>query len=166
MVLSIFTVVMGIAYTAISLNETYRDLVLTKIQLYRQNKKAVDNICAELQRSSADNWTMVDGGGGNPDTIQFQIPWTIDATYNEHWGADNTDGFSIRYRLVNNDLIREILDTGQSVTWSAITAENITNLQFTSIGTNYIRINIGSQRKTFRGWTINSDLESTVFLRN
>ena len=173
-VLSIFTLVMGIAYTAISLNETYRDLVLTKIQLYRQNKKAVDNISAELQRSAANRWTIQDS---NPDTIRFQIPlinainWT---TYDIPWGArqDNTDYLNnyIRYRLNGTNLVREIVDVNWTIvggTRQEIIAENINDIQWTSINPNYIRIiNIRGERRTFRGWTIRSDLESTVFLRN
>lgn len=216
-VLSIFTVVMGIAYTAISLNETYRDLVLTKIQLYRQNKRAVDSLSAELQRSQSSRVTIIDNASPIPDEIRFQIPLPslIDGSYNIPWGArqDSTDYLNnfIHYRVNGTNLVREVVDgNGNPVggTRQETIAENITRLQFTDLflegliaafGTQqgdpdwdprfdlnndgrvaiddialymqvlrptYIKINIGSQRRMIRGWTIRSDLELTVFLRN
>jgi prepilin-type N-terminal cleavage/methylation domain-containing protein len=164
-VLSIFTLVMGIAYTALSLNETYRDLVLTKIQLYRQNKRALDSICAELQRSTAANWTT----GGNPNTIRFQIPW-VDAAYNVNWGANNNIGWFIRYRLNNNNLVRGFLNASLNPVGSeVIIAENITNLQFTNRNppvSNYIGITIASQRRTIQRRDVYWTLVSAVFLRS
>ena len=176
-VLAIFSIVIGIAYTALSLNETYRDLVLTKIQLYRQNKRAIDTITAELQRSAATHWTIIDGGGSSPDIIRFQTPLvnSMDAQYNIPWGArhGNTDypNFFIQYKLSGTQLIREVVDGGgviQAGTQRVI-AENISNLQFTNLNpldSDYIRITMESQRSTIQRRIINANLVSTVFLRN
>ena len=173
-VLAIFSIVIGIAYTALSLNETYRDLVLTKIQLYRQNKRAIDTITAELQRSAATHWTIIDGGGSSPDIIRFQTPLvnSMDAQYNIPWGArfDNIDyvGYFIQYYLMGTGLIRIMADSGGALYLgtSKVIASDITNLQFTVANPNYISITINGQRRTIQRRIINATLESTVYLRN
>jgi prepilin-type N-terminal cleavage/methylation domain-containing protein len=182
-VLAIFSMVMGVAYTALSLNETYRDLVLIKIQLYRQNKKAIDSLCAELQRSQGARVNITDNASPIPDEIRFQIPLinAIDAQYNIPWGArqgnidypedpPNSIYRYVRYRLNGANLVREVVDGDDSViggTQQEIIAENITNLQFTSLNPNYITININAQKMTLAPrHPINSNLESTVYLRN
>jgi len=161
-VLSIFSLVIGIAFTVLSLNDTYRDLVLIKIRLYRQAKIAVDSISMELEKSASDK-VFIEG----TNVIRFQIPW-VDANspYAEHWGANNHEGFYIRYRLDNNNLVRDTLDTTPSVIATEIITENISDLQFTSLNPNYIKINVNGRKKTYQGREINSALQSSVYLLN
>jgi len=50
-VLSVFAVISGITFTALKLNDTYKDTVLTQIELYRKAKKIYDTIAKELSLS-------------------------------------------------------------------------------------------------------------------
>lgn len=170
-VLAVFSVVIGVAYTALSLNETYRDLVLTKIQLYRQNKTAMDILCEELQKSAPSRIGIIDNTSPIPDEIQLQVPLVnlIDAAYNIPWGARHggTDylGSLIRYRLNGTNFVREVMYVPGT---EEIIAENVVDLQFTQSSPTdpYIGIAITSQRMTIRRRTISSTIASTLYLRN
>ena len=173
-VLTIFSVVMGVAFTTISLNDTFRDLVLIRIELYRHNKVAVENMRMELQRSTAGRINIQDNTTPIPDVIWFQIPLlnSIDNQYNIPWGArkGNTDypNYFIRYRLNGTDLMREVLNNTLSpvANTQEIITENMIDLQFPRPSPNYIVINATGQKRTLQGWTINATLQATVYVRN
>jgi len=175
-VLAIFSIVMGIAYTVLRLNDNYRDLVFTRIELYRQIKRTTNNITEELQKSQSSRVTLNDS---NPDSIYFQIPLvsSMDAQYNVPWGARNkgTDYLNsfIRYRIRINgtDLVRDILDDMLSPVpgTEEIMATNVTDLQFSRVNPDYITMMINVQKSTTppsRPVTITLSLDSSVHLRN
>jgi len=173
-VLAIFSLTMGIAYTALKLNDNYRDLVFTRIELYRQVKRAVDNFAAELERSQSSRWTIADS---NPDSIRFQIPLvnSMDAQYNVGWGARNMNldylNFFIRYRINGTNLVRDILNATLSPVSGTeqIMATGVTDLQFNQASPGYVTMKIDVQKTTTppsRPININLTLDSAVYLRN
>jgi len=173
-VLTIFSVVMGVAFTTIRLNETFRDLVLIRIELYRHNKVAAENMRMELQRSTAGRINIQDNTTPNTDAIWFQIPLlnSIDNQYNIPWGArkGNTDypNYFIRYRLNGTDFMREVLDNTLSpvANTQELITENIVDLQFTRPSPTYFTWSITGQKTTLQGRTINATLQATVYVRN
>lgn len=182
-VLSVFLVVMGIAYTVLSLNDTYQGLVLVKTELYRQTKVAMDNLIDELQRSQATRAAVVDS---NPDEVRFQILLinSIDSEYNVPWGGrqgstdypDNSSGFPkfyIHYMLNGTDLVREVLQEASAGEFSGVNgtqqvmASGVTDLQFNQPSSNYIGITADVQKSTtIPVRTITMRLESSAYLRN
>jgi len=173
-VLAIFSIVMGVAFTTLSLNETFRDLVLIRIELYRHNKVAVENMRMELQRSTANSITIQDNATPTPDAIWFQIPLinSVDNQYNIPWGArkGSTDypNYFIRYRLNGTDFMREVLDNTLApvANTQELITENIVDLQFTRPSPNYIVINVTGEKRTLQGRRINATLQTTVYVRN
>jgi prepilin-type N-terminal cleavage/methylation domain-containing protein len=185
-VMSIFTLVSGIAYTALRLNDNYKDMILVKNDLYHNCKRAMDSIVDELQKSRADDLTIINGvtGGHNTDSIRFRIPLIETAVapdYNVQWGAyypDNPDpnhpDYYIRFSLWGTErgtyIIKDYLDEAlsrvgpeETIVW------NITDLNFTQDATlNRITITISSQERTLTGGgrTLNMTVTSDVYLRN
>ncbi len=178
-VVGIFTIMMGIAFTAIRLNETYRDLTFIRIQLYRQNKRAHDAIREELEKSQL---SRVNITSPTPDAIRFQIPLvnSIDnTTYAVPWGAryNDTDysGYYIRYMMLNATsayLVRDLLDSALApVSGTAeIKANNIVDLQFSNVTancTNCIGISTTARKATLSPpRNITDSMNSTVYLLN
>ncbi len=163
-VLSVFTVITGIAFTALKLNDTYRDTILTQIELYRKSKKIFDTIAKELSLSSSDKVNITDA---NPDILTFQVPLLelIDDNYNIPWGADNQEGYYIRYELNGDFLKRKILDTAYSVVSEGTIANHVTDLQF-SLGTDSVIVNVTLSRTNEEGRIINFTSEFEVSLGN
>jgi len=170
-VFSILTVLMGIAFTAIRLNETYRDLTFIRIQLYRQNKRAHDAIREELEKSQSSKVRITDS---NPDAISLQIPLinSIDnTTYSIPWGAryNNTDyvWYDIIYSLKGTNLVREVSNERGS---EEIKANDIVDLQFSNVTancTNCIGISTTARKTTLPPQrNITDSMNSTVYLLN
>ena len=136
MAVSIFTVVMGMVFTTLKLNDIYRYNVGIQMGLYRQNKRAQDTIERELRLSAPDKFSLIDSDGDSAfDTIRFQIPLpTLDDEYNIRWGADSTEGYYIQYKLDNTYLKRQILDSGFSWVSERIIGADFDNLEFSSSG--------------------------------
>ncbi len=171
--LAVFTVVIGVAYNTLTLNDIYRDLVLVKTQLYRQNKQAVDGLVEELQKSQGARVTITDNASPTPDEIRFQIPLvnSISAQYILPWGGryGSTDyaNYYIRYRVSGTNLIRELLKADLSVEAGTeeIKAANIADLQFTK-SSNYVTINITAKKTTLPPQhEISSVLNAAVYLQ-
>ncbi|MCG2712617.1 MAG: prepilin-type N-terminal cleavage/methylation domain-containing protein [Candidatus Omnitrophica bacterium] len=116
--LGIFSIIMGIAYSALRTNDIYNGLIRIQIDLYRQNQRVISSISNELKESNlALKTTIQDGAGINgSDIIYFQIPIGLDNGYNVIWGADGTADYYIRYRLdaTGEFLLRDILDAAFS----------------------------------------------------
>lgn len=172
---AVLTMVMGIAFTALRLNETMRDLVFVRIQLYRQNKAAHDIIREELQKSTSIRVTIA------PNEIRFQIPLRLNPTdagyetYDFPWGGrsrlGNHPGGFIRYYLNGTNLMREIWDSsGNPVAGTQeIKATDIRALEFTRVlgDANHIRITTTARRMTVPpSHAIEDSLESSVCLLN
>lgn len=168
---AVFTVIMGIVYTALRLNDIYRYNVSIQTDLYRQNKQAQDTIAAELRLCAHHEFTITDD---NPDTIRFRVPLAeLDDDYNIQWGADNEAGYWIQYRLDGTNLKREIL-IGAPPSYPLFTEKTIgvdfTDLQFSSSGcpdciieikTKVLKKNIPEQ-----GREISLEVASQVYFRN
>lgn len=168
MVAAIFTLICGIVFTTLRLNETFRDLIFVKIQLYRQNRRAHEFIIEELQKAA--NVTIP-----NPNEIRFSIPLvnSMDPiTYDIPWGAPpNYVGGYIRYWLNNTSahLMREVLDSGNATVSGTqeIKASNIIDLQFSWAGAYNIAINTTTRKMTIPPQhPVNDTLESSVTLAN
>lgn len=173
-VFSILTVLMGIAFTAIRLNETYRDLTFIRIQLYRQNKRAHDAINEELEKSNSSRVNITDNTSPTPDVISFQIPLINsinNTTYDVPWGAryNNTDyvWYDIIYSLKGTNLVREVSNEPGS---EEIKANDIVDLQFSNVTancTNCISISTTARKTTLPPQRNMTDsLNSTVYLLN
>lgn len=176
-VLSIFSVVMSMAFSALSINETYRDLVYIKNQLYRQNKKAHDIITEELAKSQPSSVTI-----NGTTAIRFQVPWIngSDPEYGVVWGARYNGipypGYYINYRLINGtnnstNLVREVLtDTLSPVAGTQeVKATGIVNLRFSNLTANYDYININTTARQISQPSqrpFNLSLSSNVSLQN
>jgi len=176
-VFSILTVVMSMAFSAFSINETYRDLVFVKIQLYRQNKKAHDAINQELTAAQqARVWITDNATPGGPDMIRFQVPLIAlaNASFDVPWGATfngapTAAGDFIRYRLLGTNLTREVLNSAQVLVGGTqeVKASGIANLQFTNPSAGYINISTTASRMSVPPQRqYNATLNSSVFLQN
>lgn len=169
-VLAIFTVIMGVAYTVLTLNDTYRDLVLIKLQLYRSTKQAVDTFVEEIQKSQSQRVNITDNAS-SPDEIRFQIPFINATTYNLTWGArlDYPDNYWRHYYLNGTNFTAEVLNNATFSPVSGtqgIKAGNIIDVQFSNSTAGYIGINVTAQKTTLPpAHTINTTLNATVYLR-
>ncbi len=136
MVVSIFTVIMGVVFTVLKLNDIYRYNVGIQMGLYRQNKRAQDVMTEELRLSAPDKFSLIDSDGDSAfDTIRFQIPLpTLDDEYNIRWGADNIEGNYIQYKLEDTYLKRQILDSAFSLVSERIIGADFDNVEFSSSG--------------------------------
>jgi len=166
-VIAIFTIASGMAFTALRFNDVYRDSVGVQIELESNNKKALDAISEELRLSKMSVVTIKDSN----KTINFKTPlFTNPDTYDIVWGADNTEGYAIQYRLdtVAKSVVREILDSGGSVVSgkTSTIANNIQDSQFATLPNYSIQITTTSAKKTTEGKNETLTSQSTVYLRN
>lgn len=181
-VMSIFTLVSGIAYTALRLNDNYKDMIMVKNELYRNCKKAMDSMADELQKSRAFDIAVY---GANPESIYFKIPLinsVVAPNFSVPWGGrysgtDYPDRF-IRYRLSGTRLLRGIInnngtplddsdDTIEPGTQEEAIAEGIADLDFELAG-NLVTVAVESRRTTLSGGQrpLTMSLTSQVYLRN
>lgn len=134
----IFTVVMGIVFGTLRLNETFRDFIFIKGQLYRGNRKAYDKIISELERSN--NGHIFSPVDASPvSELRFQVRLGNSTTYDlNQWGAfyGNTDypGLDIRYSVVTSGnlshLVREVLNsTSGAVSYQEVVASNVVDFR-------------------------------------
>ena len=171
-VFAILSVVMSMTFSALSINETYRDLVYIKNQLYRQNKKAHDIITEELAISRSASFNITQGA---TDVIRFQIPWVnaSDPEYGVIWGAryNNTSSpsYFINYKLNGTNLVRELLtDTLSPVAnTTEVKASGIVDLQFSNSTPSYITINTTARQMSRPSQRLfNLSVSSNVSLQN
>lgn len=171
-VLVIFSLVMGIAFTAIKLNDVSRDNVNIQIELYNKNKQVHNTIAEELSRSSFSK----DGTGNllrintstSPCTLTtpcFQIAIGTDINYDTIWGANDDSGYWIHYKLDGTNLVREILDAVFSNVSQRIISSNVIAFSIT-VANNPILINTTVQKKRAMGDYIPLSALSQVNLRN
>lgn len=163
-VLSVFAVISGITFTALKLNDTYRDTILTQLELYRKAKKICDTITKELSLSQINRINITDS---NPDVLTFQIPLLskIDDNYTIPWGAEENEGYYIRYQLIGDELKREILDSTYSLVSQQTVTKGVADLQFSS-DSESITINFTLSRTNIEGRVINFTSQFKVYLAN
>ncbi|MBU4305865.1 MAG: type II secretion system GspH family protein [Candidatus Omnitrophica bacterium] len=178
MVISMFSVIMGIVYAALRTNDVYNGLIQIQVDLYRQNQRALSSISEELKKSNlATRVTIQDGAGvNNTDIIYFQLPIGLDNNYNIIWGADGTNNYYARYRLDATAafLLRDILAAG--LTPAAGTGQQkayrIIDLQFAdsaldaSVPSGSIRITSTAQRQSPDKHNITLSNSALVYLEN
>jgi type II secretory pathway component PulJ len=169
----VFSIVMGIAFVALNLNEVHRESVGIQIQLYNNNRRVQDVIAEELSLSKMDNSLTITPGAteNDPDSIDFQIPIGTDDNYDIMWGADGSEDYYVRYILdiTNHNLERKTLDTSKGETQTRNISGDIANLKFENNlpeCTNCIEITTTSQRRTNKGRLFNLSTTAMVYLRN
>jgi len=136
MVASVFTIIMGMVFTILKLNDVYRYNVGIQMGLYRQGKKAQNAIAEELRLSAPGKFSLIDSDGDSAfDTIRFQSPLpALDDEYNIKWGAEDTEGNYIQYKLEDTYLKRQILDSAFSLVSEKNAGADFDKLEFSSSG--------------------------------
>lgn len=158
--MAVFSIGMGILFTAIKLNEVYRSNVAVQMELYRLNKQAHDVIASELRLSSAEHVNL-----SFPGQIRFRTPFENTTGYNIIWGAEETADYEVGYNLSGQDLVRRIWNGTTEVSNRTI-ASGFTNLTFTNTSNNCITIYTNATKTNFIGYNISFDARSMVALRN
>ena len=163
--MAVFSIGMGILFTAIKLNEVYRSNVAVQMELYRMNKQAHDTIASELKTSSLGQVNL-----SVPGQIRFKMPVESPTNYTISWGAEGITDREIRYNLSGVNLTRRIwnVTAGTEVSNRTI-ASGFTNLTFTSgcsVSTNCITIATNATKTNFIGYNITFGTQSMVALRN
>ena len=138
--------------------------------------------------------TIFDGSGPNgSDIIRFTMPilceaggHVIDANGDvANWGAPLTWGCTssscmdadndcltrdyrfIEYQIVNNQLIRRVLDNGTTPVRQDTIARNMVNLQATLSGDqNLLSVNLTAQQNTVVNRTLNASTNIDIYFRN
>ncbi len=138
--------------------------------------------------------TIFDGSGPNgSDIIRFSMPILCQAGGNvidangdvANWGAPLTWGCTssscmdadndcltrdyrfIEYQIVNNQLIRRVLDNGTTPVRQDTIARNMVNLQATLSGDqNLLSVNLTAQQNTVVNRTLNASTNIDIYFRN
>jgi hypothetical protein len=163
--MAVFSIGMGILFTAIKLNEVYRSNVAVQMELYRMNKQAHDTIASELKTSSLGQVNLTTLG-----QIRFKVPIESPNNYTITWGAENITGYEIRYNLSGQDLVRRIWNvTADTEVSNRTVASGFTNLTFAagcSLSPDCVTIATNATKTNFIGYNITFGAQSMVALRN
>lgn len=147
---SILTLVLVVGFGALQVYNVSVTMASIRSNLSAQANIALTKMAAEMLRSGGSHINFVDGNAADslvPDDVTFQIAQAIDDDGNVEWGDGVTERNSIRYSVdpsgntyaffigsagaKNNQLIKEIKDTGDVTVEVLVLANEITNLQFT-----------------------------------
>jgi hypothetical protein len=163
-VLVIFTLVIGIAFTAISLNDISQRNVNAQIDLYNKNKQLHNAMAEELRLSTLSRFNTVNAPCA-PNAPCFQIYIDTDSDYNIEWGAEGVVNNWIHYELAGAEVVRQVLDPAFSLVSGSqrVLADNVTALSF-NLGANPVIINSTVRKRAIENVTLSS--QSRVYLRN
>jgi prepilin-type N-terminal cleavage/methylation domain-containing protein len=177
-VISIFSMVIGIVYAALRTNDVYNGLIRIQVDLYRQNQRVLSSISEELKEANlATRVTIQDGAGvNNTDIIYFQAPIGLDNNYNIIWGADGTNDYYARYRLDATAvfLLRDILDAGltpvagtqQEKAYRIIDLQFADNTLDAAVPSGAVRITSTAQKQSPDNHSITLSNSALVYLEN
>jgi hypothetical protein len=134
-VLVVFSMLLGGVFMTLSLSRTSLQTGDAQITVQGEARKAIDKLSREIRQAASVN---------------------LDAAY-----PFNVWGEKIRYRVVNNQLIREVEGGASSVI-----ANNISSVQFSVSGGNVVNVTVAAQKSTIFGRQLNAAVSSEVTLRN
>lgn len=165
-VLGIFTLMFTITFEILSANRRSFDIGLTKQDVENQARLGLESMSRELYKTNSNYVTI----SPNAAIITFQVPIDYGAGGSLIWGAGEsgepaTGGYKIRYSLnAQSQLIREVLDTTDTVVSTRVLANAVNNLTF-SLADNLLSIGLTAQR-TVSGRTLSQPFSSRVTFRN
>jgi prepilin-type N-terminal cleavage/methylation domain-containing protein len=173
-VLVIFTIVIGMAFTALRLNEISRENVSVQIELYRKNMLVHNALSTELSLSSPNRLnTNTTDDSCSSNTPCFQIPVATNDNYDIIWGAGatGTENYWIHYYLNGTNVERVVLTPAPAFSPGPprIIGDSIVAFSYPYIDTapNSIVITSTAQRTAvIEGHTRELTSESQVYLRN
>ncbi len=160
-VIFIFSIIMAATFTVLSMGRQSWHTGSTQVELQQETRRAMDRMVREL-RESASSQVNITGGGG---IITFRLPEDADGDDDVLDGTGNIEwGNQITYSLggANGDQVLRTTSAGST----AILANNINALSFSSISASEISIGITARKDAVPGRTMQSTLNSQVTLRN
>lgn len=163
--LVLFGLLFAVVFDILATNRTSWDVGSTKQTVENQGRLGLESMTRELYRTDAGKITISVPG----DTITFQIPLGYDSGGSGIllWGAEGTPNYYIRYIIVNNQLLRQILDSSLTPLNSStrVLANDAQSLGF-SVANNLLTITLTIQRMTSSNNLLSQTFSSKVTFRN
>jgi len=148
------------------------DYIVKDLVTVQDIKDTVSGIGDELRRSSAATITVTTGSLSDTLTLRVSSGTGASSTYGaEDQSGTFQTGWSIRYRAVGTDLVRDVLNTGGTVVSSGIVAQHVSN----QVGTKALSVvqngplytvNLQIFKSFDDGKTYSKGMQTTVFVKN
>lgn len=129
-----------------------------------QARQGLDSMARELHKTNAGRVTFSDAD----TTITFKLPIRYDYVNDKGliiWGAEGIENYKVRYTIVNNQVVRRVLDASDTLISQKVLAVDVQSLHF-SLDVNLLTITLTAQKNAVGGKCITQAMSSKVTFRN